>query len=277
MGLVVAQFADGSSTQASGFAVRRDGTGGVFLTTKAALVNSIGEQAIAVIVLLPGVAQPLQARIVAVHGTEDVALLRLQQKGGVPVVQGLAWKDPPVGVGGPVALVGYPPPVPLPISGDWKDAVLTPATVTGTATKVTAGFVMIEGWGAVLAPGTPVIAPDGLVVGIDLLRAAIGGRPDLRRGAGGVRAGVAGSVAVRRRGPHSLLCRSNHAFSACRTQPHRLLPVSPDHDSLPLSVTPNPHRLSPSHIVHISCPPSVKRDPHPLSPSPPCGEGGRSA
>lgn len=166
VGLVVAQFADGSSTQASGFAVRRDGTGGVFLTTKAALVNSIGEQAIAVIVLLPGVAQPLQARIVAVHGTEDVALLRLQQKGGVPVVQGLAWKDPPVGVGGPVALVGYPPPVPLPISGDWKDAVLTPATVTGTATKVTAGFVMIEGWGAVLAPGTPVIAPDGLVIGL---------------------------------------------------------------------------------------------------------------
>jgi len=166
VGLVVAQFADGSSTMVTGFAVRRDGTGGVFLTTKNALVDASGGQAVSVIVVLPGVAQPLQARILSVHATEDVALLRLQQRGGVPIVSALGYKEPPVSQGAPVSLVGYPPPVEAPPGGDWKKATLTPVAVTGTASKVTKGFLSIEGWGAVLAPGTPVIAPDGSVAGL---------------------------------------------------------------------------------------------------------------
>jgi len=166
VGLVVAQFADGSSTQTTGFAVRRDGTGGVLLTTKAALVNAAGEQAVSVIVVFPGAAQPLPARILALHTKEDVALLRLQQKGGVPIVPALGYKEPPVGQGEPVSVVGYPPPVDLPPNGDWKKSTLRPVAVTGTAVKVSKGFLMIDGWGSVLSPGTPVIAPDGSVAGM---------------------------------------------------------------------------------------------------------------
>ena len=166
VGLVVAQFADGSSALVTGFAVRRDGTGGVFLTTKGALVNAAGERAVSVIVVLPGVAQPLPARILAVHPTEDLGLLRLQQKGGIPIVSALGYKEPPVGVGQPVSLVGYAPPVELPPGGDWKKSTLLPVPVTGTASKVTKGFLTIDGWGSVVAPGTPVIAPDGSVAGL---------------------------------------------------------------------------------------------------------------
>jgi hypothetical protein len=177
VGLVVAQFADGSSTQTTGFAVRRDGTGGVLLTTKAALVNAAGEQAVSVIVVFPGAAQPLPARILALHTKEDVALLRLQQKGGVPIVPALGYKEPPVGQGEPVSVVGYPPPVDLPPNGDWKKSTLRPVAVTGTAVKVSKGFLMIDGWGSVLSPGTPVIAPDGSVAGmISSATPAVGGR-----------------------------------------------------------------------------------------------------
>ena len=122
VGLVVAQFADGSTALATGFAVRRDGTGGVLLTTKQVALNAIGEGPVAVMVLFPGVAQPLTARILATHTTEDIALLRVQQRGGVPVVQGLGWKEPPVATGHPVALVGYAPPVATPADGDWRKA-----------------------------------------------------------------------------------------------------------------------------------------------------------
>ena len=175
VGLVVAQFADGSSTLATGFAVRRDGTGGVFLTTKNSLVNQAGEQAVSVIVLLPGVAQPLAARVLSLHATEDVALLRLQQRGGIPIVAALGYKEPPVGTGAPVSLMGYPPPVELPPNGDWKKATVTPVAVTGTASRVTKGFLTIDGWGSVVAPGTPVIAPDGSVAGLITSAAPSGG------------------------------------------------------------------------------------------------------
>jgi hypothetical protein len=177
VGLVVAQFADGSTVLATGFAVRRDGTGGVLLTTKQVALNALGEAPVQVVVLFPGVAQPLPARILASHSTEDMALLRVQQRGGVPVVQGLGWKEPPVAAGKPVALIGYPPPTPVPPNGDWRKATVTTATTTGSAVRVGAGFITVDGWASSVGPGTPVLDGDGLTVGlISSAAPSLGGR-----------------------------------------------------------------------------------------------------
>ncbi len=175
VGLVVAQYADGSTALATGFAVRRDGTGGVLLTSKLVALNAIGEGPVAVMVLFPGIAQPLTARILATHTTEDIALLRVQQRGGVPVVQGLGWKEPPVAAGHPVALVGYAPPVASPADGDWRKAQVASATTTGSAVRVAGEFITVDGWGSPVGPGTPIIDADGLVAGLVSSAAPSGG------------------------------------------------------------------------------------------------------
>lgn len=166
VGLVVAQFADGSTALATGFAVRRDGTGGVLLTTKQVALNAIGEGPVTVLVLFPDLAEPLSARILATHATEDLALLRVQRRGGVPVVQGLAWKEPPVAAGHPVALVSYAPPITPPGDGDWGNTDVTSVTTTGSAVRVAGDFITVDGWGSSVGPGTPLIDADGLVAGL---------------------------------------------------------------------------------------------------------------
>lgn len=166
VGLVVAQYADGSTALATGFAVRRDGTGGVLLTNRRVLVNPQGEAPVQVLVLMPGLAQPLTARILATHSIEDVALLRVQQRGGIPVVQGLAWKEPPVAAGSPVSIVGYALPVEPPAGGDWRKATVATTAATGSAARVAGGFITVDGWGSQLGAGSPVIDSEGLVAGI---------------------------------------------------------------------------------------------------------------
>ena len=166
VGLVIAQYADGSTALASGFAIRRDGTGGVMLTTRRAVLNDAGEPPTQLQVLMPGIAQPISARVLSTHAVEDVALLRVDQRGGVPVVQGLAWRTPPIAAGKPVAIVGYAQPIEIPLRNDWRQVNVTSSKVTGTAARVEAGFITVDAWGEMASPGSPIIDSEGLVAGI---------------------------------------------------------------------------------------------------------------
>ena len=166
VGLVVARYADGSTALATGFGVRRDGSGGVLLTTRQVVVDPQGNAPVQVLLLMPGVAQPLTAQVVATHSTEDVSLLRVSLRGGIQVVQGLAWKEPPVAAGTPLAIVGYAPPITPPADGDWRKAAVSVTTATGTAARVAAEFVTVDGWGSSVGAGSPVIDAEGLVAGI---------------------------------------------------------------------------------------------------------------
>jgi len=166
VGLVIAQYADGSTALATGFAIRRDGTGGVLLTTRGAVRNEAGESPVQLMVLMPGTDQPIAARVLKTHSVEDIALLRVQQRGGIPVIQGLAWRPPPVATGRPVAIVGYPPPTEVPANNDWRRVTITSTNSTGTVAQVTAGFITVDGWGVPVSAGSPVIDHEGLVAGI---------------------------------------------------------------------------------------------------------------
>ncbi len=166
VGLVVAQYGNGTATLATGFAVRRDGTGGVLLTTRSAVTNAQGDMPTQVTVVMPGITQPVPAQIIATHPVEDIALLRLNQQGGIAVVQGLGWRDPAVGTGEPVAVIGYPPPLDLPLDGDLGQASVATTMTTGSAARVAPGFITIDGWGMVLAAGSPIFDHEGLVAGL---------------------------------------------------------------------------------------------------------------
>lgn len=164
--LVVAMFGDGTVATATASAVRRDGTGVVLLTTRAVAINSASIPPDRVLVRYPGVSGALTARILATHLTEDLSLLRVDQRGGLPVVQGLGWKDPLIGAGAPVAVTGYADAMTPPGDGDWAKASFTSATTTATAVRVTKEFILVDAWGAQLSPGSPVIDAEGLVAGV---------------------------------------------------------------------------------------------------------------
>ncbi len=166
VGLVIAQYADGSTALATGFAIRRDGTGGVMLTTRRVVLNEAGEGPVQLLVLMPGTTQPIAARVLRTHAVEDIALLRVEQRGGIPVVQGLAWRAPPVAAGNPVAIVGYPPPIDIPATNDWRKVTVASTNSTGTAALVAAGFITVDGWGSPVSAGSPLIDGEGLVAGI---------------------------------------------------------------------------------------------------------------
>ncbi len=177
VGLVIALYADGSTSLATGFAIRRDGTGGVLLTTRQVVRNADDESPVQLFVVMPGAAQPIAARVLAVHTVEDIALLRVQQRGGLPVVQGLAWRTPAVAAGKPVSIVGYPPPIDLPPNNDWRKTPIAPVSATGTAARVSAGFITVDAWGSVAAAGSPIIDGEGLVAGmISTAAPSAGGR-----------------------------------------------------------------------------------------------------
>jgi hypothetical protein len=166
VGFVIARYADGRTALASGFGVRRDGTGGVLLTTRQVLVDPQGNTPVEVLVRMPGEPQPIVAEIITTHTTEDVALLRVPVRGGIPVVQGLAWQEPPVAAGTPLAIVGYAPPFTPPADGDWRKAAVSLTTATGTAARVASEFVTVDGWGSSVGAGSPVLDAQGLVAGM---------------------------------------------------------------------------------------------------------------
>lgn len=163
--LVTATYADGSSATSTGIAVRRDGTGAVLLTTKGVAVNVNGEAPTALTVRFPGVAEALPVSVLATHDTEDLALLRVRRRGGLPIVQGLGWKDPLAAKGDPVALMGYPPASTSPDGGGAASGPSLSAS-TGSVSRLGRDFIMVDAWGASIGAGTPVMDREGLVVGI---------------------------------------------------------------------------------------------------------------
>lgn len=164
--LVSATYPDGSTVTSTAFAVRRDGTGAVLLTTKGVALNGISEAPTTITVRFPGVAEALPASVLATHDTEDLALLRVRRRGGLPVVQGLGWRDPLATQGDPVALLGYPPSTTPPEGSGASVPSAAVSATTGTVSRLGKDFIMVDAWGAVIGAGTPVIDQEGLVVGV---------------------------------------------------------------------------------------------------------------
>jgi len=65
-----------------------------------------------------------------------------------------------------VALLSHAQPIDVPANGDWRRVTVTTGTTTGTAARVSPDFITIDGWGATLSAGSPVIDEEGLVAGL---------------------------------------------------------------------------------------------------------------
>lgn len=163
--LVVAQFDDGSSFSGTGFVVRSS-SGESFIVTNRHLVTTGGTRSTRLSVILDGSSQNYRAEIVSVHGSADLALLRVRSARKLPTVRGLAAADVLLSEGAPVAMLGYPLGLDLQMGGDWHDVGVSATSMQGTVSRVLPTLVQVDGYGAQGSSGSPIFDARGNVVAV---------------------------------------------------------------------------------------------------------------
>jgi S1-C subfamily serine protease len=156
---------DGQVSTGTGFAVRADGT---LVTNR----HVLGRRPARIAVQFASSSQVWRARVVAVSGEWDVALLKVDDiVGAVPTVRGLNLRADTLAEGVPVALVGFPRGG-EPVEG----APIRAAVSHGAFARVRAGRVEVFARSSVGASGSPLFDARGEVVGV-----LFGGTPGAAR------------------------------------------------------------------------------------------------
>ena len=164
VGIVLAEFADGSSLSGTAFGVRSDRREGLILTNKHVILGDGGDRPTSLGIVFEGSSQNFRAELVSAHPNVDMALLRV--RGVIPAVASLRWREPPVVVGDAVAIVGYPLGLDLPMGGDWQQVGIAATVMTGSVTRVLPSLIQFDSFGVEGSSGSPVFDRDGDVVGI---------------------------------------------------------------------------------------------------------------
>lgn len=162
--MVFAEFSDGRTVSATGFVARAAGDSGTVVTARHAVTDGAGRPPIRLAVALVGRQGIYRARLVARHDSLDLAALRIYSRIGFPMVTRIEPRrsDP----GDPVALVGYPLGLDLPMGFDATGVALSPTTTTGSVTRVLDGLIQLDGYGAEGASGSPIFGVTGGVIGM---------------------------------------------------------------------------------------------------------------
>lgn len=94
----------------------------------------------------------------------DLALLSVRLRGEVPTVVTDDEQQPVVG--DPVAVMGFPFGLDLPMEGEGLGAYAAPTLTVGMISKVVSSTIQIDGYGAAGSSGSPVFDADGDVIGV---------------------------------------------------------------------------------------------------------------
>jgi S1-C subfamily serine protease len=163
--LVLVEFGPNDVFSGTAFAVDSQGT---LVTNKHVLVGEEGDrtpQRIAV--KFSGSRQWFPGRMVGVSSKVDLGVVTVDIKGGVPRVAGIARETHAVQRGDPVAIIGFPLGIDLPMEGgQGVNAVADPSLTAGTVSKVLDSLVQVDGYGAPGSSGSPVFDRDGRVVAV---------------------------------------------------------------------------------------------------------------
>ena len=163
--LVLVEFGPGEVFSGTAFSVDSQGT---LVTNKHVLVGEEGNrtpQRIAV--KFSGSKQWFPGRMVGVSSDVDLGVLKVDIVGGVPRVAGLARESQALQRGDPVAIIGFPLGIDLPMEGgQGVNAIADPTLTAGTVSKVLTGLVQVDGYGAPGSSGSPIFDRDGRVVAV---------------------------------------------------------------------------------------------------------------
>jgi len=162
--MVFAKFADGRQVGATGFVARVSGDTAWIVTARHSVTTAAGGPPDSLGVVLNRSRFARRARLAAVHDSADIAVLRVIA-GPLRAVTGVR-ADSSLRAGDPVALIGFPLGLDLPMGGDWRRVGLTASTTTGTLARLLPDRLQIDGYGATGASGSPVFNAAGEVIGV---------------------------------------------------------------------------------------------------------------
>jgi S1-C subfamily serine protease len=162
--LVLVEFSETERFSGTAFAVDSQGT---MITNKHVLVGENGDRTPRrIAVKFSGSKQWFPGRYVGVSDAADLGVLKVEIRGGTPRVQGLNRDPRSLQRGDPVAIIGYPLGLDLPMEGQGTDVVASPTLTVGTASKVLPNVVQVDGYGAPGSSGSPIFDHDGRVVAV---------------------------------------------------------------------------------------------------------------
>ena len=162
--LVLVEFSETERFSGTAFAVDSQGT---LVTNKHVLVGVNGDKTPRrIAVKFSGSRQWFQGRFIGTADGADIGVLRVIITGGTPRVLGLQRDPRSLERGDPVAIIGYPLGLDLPMEGQGTDVVAAPTLTVGTTSKVLPSVVQVDGYGAPGSSGSPIFDHDGRVVAV---------------------------------------------------------------------------------------------------------------
>jgi S1-C subfamily serine protease len=162
--IVFVQFPDGRSFTGTAFAIQSDANGGLLVTNRHVVVDSVGHLPEKVGVVFNGSNQNFKADVVAMGHETDVALLKTSVHRGIPVVKGIATSRAEVGE--PVAVIGFPLGLDLQKGADWRQLGVAATLTLGTVSRTLPDLIQLDSYGAQGSSGSPIFNRAGMVVGL---------------------------------------------------------------------------------------------------------------
>jgi len=163
--LLVVQFSDSEIFSGTAFAADSQGT---LVTNRHVLVGDDGNrQPRRIAIKFSGSRQWFAGRLVGVADSADVAVVKVEIRGGTPRVAGFAGEAGALARGDPVAIIGYPLGEDLPMERIGENGVIADPTLTvGTVSKALANVVQVDGFGAPGSSGSPIFDRTGRVAAV---------------------------------------------------------------------------------------------------------------
>jgi hypothetical protein len=164
--LVFVKFPGNHIFTGTAFAIRSDANGAYLITNRHVVTSEQGEDPVEIGVMFNHSNQNFRATLVRKHNNAevDMALIRVNVRGGTPVVPGVSSAAPVVGEA--IATIGFPNGVDLEGFDDLRRTGATATLTAGTISRLTADIVQIDGYGATGASGSPILDQRGYVVGV---------------------------------------------------------------------------------------------------------------
>lgn len=167
--LIYVEFNPGQVFTGTAFAISRNG---VMLTNRHVVAGADGtRRATRIGVKFADSDQVFPARVLATSSEADVAVIKVDIRDGTPSIGEINTRGP-VRPGDPVAIIGFPLGVELPMDQQGGRTVARTTLTAGTVSKVLTDRLQVDGYGAEGSSGSPILDRDGRVIGV-----LFGGQP----------------------------------------------------------------------------------------------------
>ncbi|MFQ5551566.1 MAG: trypsin-like peptidase domain-containing protein, partial [Gemmatimonadales bacterium] len=162
--MVWTEFTTGEIVTGTAFAVREDGT---MLTNRHVVAGPAGDKtARRVAIKFADSYQVFPGNILRVSDEVDLAVIRVQIRGGVPTVRGLADDTVRPRPGQPAAVIGFPLGSELPMDEEGQGTIARTSLTVGTISKALANVMQLDAWGAEGSSGSPIFDAQGRVISV---------------------------------------------------------------------------------------------------------------